>query len=171
MPPFYELAVARFVRTGSSSSSPSSSPQDSSHWVIAVTFSSASGSLLYQISGTHSDYALAAPASVTLSPPSSPKSPPSPGSSKSSPHQTPQDSEGIPPGYRYAAKAPIGYVDADILPALHATLTTIPIVRGDPTWGSRNWVLDGVNELKSVEGFFVEKHVCEQWINDKLGEK
>ncbi|KAI6132945.1 hypothetical protein EV401DRAFT_1849062, partial [Pisolithus croceorrhizus] len=156
MPPFYELAVARFVRTGSSSSSPSSSPQDSSHWVIAVTFSSASGSLLYQISGTHSDYALAAPASVTLSPP---------------PHQTPQDSEGIPPGYRYAAKAPIGYVDADILPALHATLTTIPIVRGDPTWGSRNWVLDGVNELKSVEGFFVEKHVCEQWINDKLGEK
>ncbi|KAI6002037.1 hypothetical protein EDD15DRAFT_2158334 [Pisolithus albus] len=153
MPPFYELAVARFVRT---SLPPSSTPQDSSHWAIAVTFSSASGSLLYQIIGTHADYSLAAPASVTLSPP---------------PHQTSHDSEGILPGYRYAAKAPIGYVDADILPTLHATLTTIPVVRGDPTWGSRDWVLDGVNELKKVEGFFVEKHVCEQWIDDKLGGK
>lgn len=168
MPPFYELAVARFVRAGPSPSSPSSTPQDPSHWAIAVTFSSASGSLLYQITGTHADYSLAAPASVTLSPPSSPKSSPSP---RSSPHQTSHDSEGIPPGYRYAAKAPIGYVDADILPTLHATLTTIPVVRGDPTWGSRDWVLDGVSELKKVEGFFVEKHVCEQWINDKLGEK
>lgn len=170
MPPFYELAVARFVRAGPpSSSSPStSSPQDSSHWAIAVTFSSASGSLLYQILGTHSDYTLAAPASVTLSPPSSPKSPPSP---KSPSQQSPQDSQGIPPGYRYAAKAPIGYVDADILHVLHSTLTTIPIVRGDPTWGTRNWVLDGVGELKKVDGFFVEKHVCAQWISDKLGEK
>ncbi|KAI6015268.1 hypothetical protein F5J12DRAFT_717501, partial [Pisolithus orientalis] len=142
MPPFYELAVARFVPTGPSSSHPSSSSsQDSSHWAIAVTFSSASGSLLYQITGTHADYALAAPAS------------------------------GIPPEYRYTAKAPIGYVDADILPALHTTLTTISIIRDDPTWGSRDWVLDGVNELKKVEGFFVEKHVSAQWIKDKLGEK
>lgn len=169
MPPFYELAVARFVPTGPSSSHPSSpSSQDSSHWAIAVTFSSASGSLLYQIAGTHADYALAAPASVTLSPPPSPKSSPSP---KASSHPTKQDSQGIPPGYRYTAKAPIGYVDADILPALHTTLTTISIIRDDPTWGSRDWVLDGVNELKKVEGFFVEKYVSAQWIKDKLGEK
>ncbi|KAI6025385.1 hypothetical protein PISMIDRAFT_19412 [Pisolithus microcarpus 441] len=167
MPPFYELAVARFVHAGPSPSSPSSTPQDFSHWAITVTFSSASGSLLYQIIGTHADYSLAAPASITLSLPSSAESSPS---SESIPHQTSHDSEGILLGFHYAAKAPIGYVDADILPTLHATLTMIPVVHGDPTWGSRDWVLAGVNELKKVEGFFVEKQVCEQWISDKLGE-
>ncbi|KIM64912.1 hypothetical protein SCLCIDRAFT_23271 [Scleroderma citrinum Foug A] len=67
MPPFSELAVAHFVQT-SSLSCPSSS---NSRWAIAITFSSAksSGSIVYQISGTYTDYALATPASVTLSSP------------------------------------------------------------------------------------------------------
>ncbi|KIJ59868.1 hypothetical protein HYDPIDRAFT_117949 [Hydnomerulius pinastri MD-312] len=56
MPPFYELAVARF---GQSSSKPK--------WVIVVIFSPSSGhSLIYQIAGSSADYSMEAPQSVTL---------------------------------------------------------------------------------------------------------
>ena len=69
MPPFSELAVAHFIQTSLSTCASSSD----SRWAITVTFSSAksSGSVVYQISGTHTDYALATPASVTLSLPPS----------------------------------------------------------------------------------------------------
>ncbi|KAL4071796.1 hypothetical protein V8B97DRAFT_1488544 [Scleroderma yunnanense] len=169
MPPFYELAVARFIRT---SSSPSSSEE--SRWAIAVTFnSSGSGSLLYQITGTRADYALAAPASVTLSsPPSSPSSSISRSTNPSSPtHQNQSDSHGIPPGYRYVSKTAVGYADAELLHSLHSTLAAIPIVHGDNAWGTHEWVMHGVDALRKVEGFLVEKHVSAQWIKNELGEK
>ncbi|KAH7929300.1 hypothetical protein BV22DRAFT_1125907 [Leucogyrophana mollusca] len=56
MPPFYEIAVARFGQ-----------PSSSSKWVIAVVFTPSSGhSMLYQISGLPGNYSLEAPQSVTL---------------------------------------------------------------------------------------------------------
>ncbi|KAG6333716.1 hypothetical protein ID866_5374 [Astraeus odoratus] len=166
MPPFYELAVARFVRASlSPPSSPSSSTShENSRWAIAVTFSSASGSLLYQITGSRTDYALAAPASVTLSSPSRSSPPPKSSSTTSS-------QEGIPSGYRYASKVQIGFADSELLHSLHSTLAAIPIVHGDPAWGTREWVMQGVEALRKVEGLFVEKHVSVQWIKEKLGEK
>lgn len=151
MPPYYELAVACFVQSPPSS--------EDSRWAIVVTFSStSSGSLLYQITGTQSDYALAAPASITLSQPKP--------SCSSSPIQQTQ-----PAGYRYVDKVAIGYADAELLHTLHATLAAVPIKHGDSTWGTHEWVMQVVDALRRVDGFLVEKHVSTQWINDKFGGK
>ncbi|KIM64671.1 hypothetical protein SCLCIDRAFT_1213188 [Scleroderma citrinum Foug A] len=162
MPPYYELAVARFLPTSASSSS---SPCECSRWAITVTFTSSSpGGLLYQITGTQDDYALAAPASVTLS--SQPNSP----SSKSPTSPSPTD-QNQPAGYRYASKVAIGYADAELLHNLHSTLAAIPIRHGDAKWGTHEWVMQGADALRKVEGFLVERHVSTQWIKDKFGEK
>lgn len=161
MPPYYELAVARFVPTSPSSFSAS----EGSRWAIAVTFSSSSsGCLLYQITGTQDDYALAAPASVTLS--SQPNSPSSKSPTSSSPTHQNQ-----PAGYRYASKVAIGYADAELLHTLHSTLAAVPIKHGDTKWGTHEWVMQVADALRKVEGFLVEKHVSTQWIKDKFGEK
>ncbi|KIM53920.1 hypothetical protein SCLCIDRAFT_137841, partial [Scleroderma citrinum Foug A] len=121
-------------------------------WAIAVMFSSAksSGSIVYQISGTYTDYALATPASVTLS--------------------SPPNSQGIVPGYRYITKTAIGLADIEKLATLHSTLRDITIVHGDLAWGTHEWVLQGIEALGKLEGFFVESHVSAQWIKEQFGE-
>ncbi|KAH7918747.1 hypothetical protein BV22DRAFT_974588, partial [Leucogyrophana mollusca] len=56
MPPFYEIAIARFEQ-----------PSPSSGWAFIVIFTPLSGhSILYRISGLPGDYSLEAPQSVTL---------------------------------------------------------------------------------------------------------
>lgn len=135
MPPFYELAVASFAQSSSSSK-----PK----WAIAVVFTPSSGhSLVYQIAGSAADYSLEAPQSVTL-----------------------KVGEND-----YLGRAPIGLVDSEKLHLLHTTLASIPIVRGNPTWNSHNWVMEGIAALRKVQGYQLDKHVSSQWISERLGGK
>ena len=118
MPPYFELAVACFLPTPLSTS-------EYSRWAIAVIFTSSSPEgLLYQITGTQDNYALAAPASVTL--PSQPNLP-----SFKSPTSSCPTHQDQPVGYRYATKVKIGYADAELLHTLHYTVMDVPIKHGD----------------------------------------
>lgn len=132
MPPFYELAVARFGQSSSKAK-----------WVIIVVFTPSSHSLVYQIAGSAADYSLEAPQSVTL-----------------------KDGEN-----GYLGRAPIGLVDSENLHLLHTTLASIPVVRGDASWSSHNWVMEGIAALRRVQGYHIDKHVSMQWISEKLGGK
>jgi hypothetical protein len=132
MPPFYEVAVARFGQSSSKAK-----------WVIVVVFTPSSHSLVYQIAGSAVDYSLEAPQSVTL-----------------------KDGEN-----GYLGRAPIGLVDSENLHLLHTTLASIPVVRGDASWSSHNWVMEGIAALRRVQGYHIDQHVSMQWISEKLGGK
>lgn len=132
MPPFYEVAVARFGQSSSKA-----------RWVIVVVFTPSTHSLVYQIAGSAVDYSLEAPQSVTL-----------------------KDGEN-----GYLGRAPIGLVDSENLHLLHTTLASIPVVRGDASWSSHNWVMEGIAALRRVQGYHIDKHVSMQWISEKLGGK
>ena len=43
-------------------------------------------------------------------------------------------------------------------------------MHGDLAWGTREWVLQGIEALGKLEGFFVESHVSAQWIKEQFGE-
>ena len=64
----------------------------------------------------------------------------------------------------------IGLADIEKLATLHSTLRDITIVHGDLAWGTREWVLQGIEALGKLEGFFVESHVSAQWIKEQFGE-
>lgn len=113
-------------------------------WAIVVVFSPSSGhSLVYQIVGSPSDYSLDAPQSVTLK----------------------EGENG------YVGKQPVGSADSERLHQLHTTLTSIPIVHGNPAWTSHNWVMEGLSALRKVEGYHIDKHVTPQWVSERLGGK
>ena len=113
-------------------------------WTIAVVFSQSSPhSLIYQIVGSSSDYGLDAPQSVTLK----------------------EGENG------YVGKTPVGSVDSERLHQLHSTLTSIPVVCGNPAWNSHNWVMDGILALRKLEGYHIDKDVTSQWVAARLGEK
>jgi hypothetical protein len=133
MPPFYEIAVARFGQSSLKAK-----------WVIAVVFTPSSGhSLVYQIAGSAADYSLEAPQSVTLK----------------------EGENG------YLGRVPIGLVDSEKLHLLHTTLASISIIRGNASWSSHNWVMEGITALRKVQGYHIDKHVSMQWISERLGEK
>ncbi|KAJ8585262.1 hypothetical protein M405DRAFT_865538 [Rhizopogon salebrosus TDB-379] len=113
-------------------------------WTIAVVFTPSSGhSLVYQITGSAADYSLEAPQSVTLK----------------------EGENG------YLGRAPIGLVDSEKLHLLHTTLASIPVIRGNASWSSHNWVMEGVTALRRVQGYQVDKNVSMQWISERLGGK
>ena len=115
-----------------------------SRWAIAVVFAPSMGhSLVYQIVGSPSDYSLDAPQSVTLK----------------------EGENG------YLGKISVGVVDSERLHQLHTTLASIPIIHGNPTWGSHNWVMEGILALRRVEGYHIDKHVTQQWVSERLGGK
>ncbi|OAX43754.1 hypothetical protein K503DRAFT_67694 [Rhizopogon vinicolor AM-OR11-026] len=132
MPPFYEIAVARFGQSSSKAK-----------WVIAVVFTPSSHSLVYQITGSAADYSLEAPQSVTI-----------------------KEGEND-----YLGRAPIGLVDSEKLHLLHTTLASIPVIRGNASWNSHNWVMEGIAAMRKVQGYHVDKHVSMQWISERLGGK
>ena len=111
-------------------------------WAIAVVFTPSSGhSLVYQIAGSAADYSLEAPQSVTLK----------------------EGENG------YLGRAPIGLVDSEKLHQLHTTIASIPIIRGNPSWTSHNWVMEGIAAVRRIQENHVDQHVSIQWISDRLG--
>ncbi|KAH7882893.1 hypothetical protein F5I97DRAFT_1900413 [Phlebopus sp. FC_14] len=115
-----------------------------STWAIAVLFTPSSGhSLVYKIIGSTADFSLDVPQSVTLS----------------------QGENG------FLGKIPVGLVDSDHLHQLHPTLAAIPIIRENPAWNSRNWVIEGILALRDLQGCHIDNHVTLQWLSDRLAEK
>ncbi|KAG9313717.1 hypothetical protein JVU11DRAFT_6067 [Chiua virens] len=115
-----------------------------SDWAIAVVITPSSGSsLVYQIVGSASDYSLDRPQSVTLK----------------------VGENG------YVGKIAVGLVDSEKLHLLQTALASIPVVHGNPAWGSHNWVMEGISALRKLEGYHIDKHVTTQWVSERLGEK
>jgi hypothetical protein len=117
-------------------------PPTNTTWAIAVVFTPPSGhSLIYRIIGTTANYSLEAPQSVTLK-------------------------DGVDD---YIGRAPVGLVDSEKLHLLHTISSSIPVIRGNPAWDSRNWVMEGIAGLCQIKGYQINKEVSRKWISEQLG--
>ncbi|EGO00993.1 hypothetical protein SERLA73DRAFT_179011 [Serpula lacrymans var. lacrymans S7.3] len=130
MPPFYEIAVALFGQPVS----------PVKQWAIIVIFTPSLGhAMVYQITGSASDYSLKAPESVTL-----------------------KAGEG-----GYLGKVPVGRVDQERLHQFSATLANVNIVQNDAAWDCQNWVMEGLVALRK-DGHHIE-NVSRSWLVERLG--